>query len=63
MIRALYTAATGMTAQETPFVRFASVYREFDDPDEFAETVKRMKDAGSTGILLALGAKSAKTAL
>lgn len=45
------------------FVRFASVYREFDDPDEFAETVKRMKDAGSTGILLALGAKSAKTAL
>ena len=31
------------------FVRFASVYREFEDPEEFAETVRRMRDAGPAG--------------
>ena len=33
------------------FVRFASVYRGFDDPEEFAETVRRMRDIGNGGIL------------
>jgi len=33
------------------FVRFASVYREFEDPEEFAETVRRMRDSGPAGIV------------
>lgn len=37
------------------FVRFASVYREFDDPEEFAETVKRMKDVGSASVFAEIG--------
>lgn len=45
------------------FVRFASVYREFEDPEEFAETVKRMRDAGTTGILSTVGAERTKRAI
>lgn len=40
------------------FVRFASVYREFEDPEEFAETVRRMSDGGATGFLLLAATQS-----
>lgn len=45
------------------FVRFASVYKEFEDPEEFAETVRRMREAGSGGILVAVRAETQKAGL
>lgn len=32
------------------FVRFASVYREFDCPEEFESIVRTMRDAGASGV-------------
>ena len=33
------------------FVRFASVYQAFEDPEEFADTVRRMQEGGRDALL------------